>query len=311
MRYHGVTINSEKLLSNLGLRGRPSGHNLYTSCPLHSDRTPSFAINIDNGSWICFSGPECGAGNLTLLVKKVIGCSELEAHQWLMEQSESDINYVKELLNPSKEKDIPVEVIDDSLLNGDIPRWFLERGFDEDDIARWKIKFEPSTGSIIIPVGKGFIRRWPPGSFKRYEYSAGFNRKNELFGFNRLLEKSGSIESLMITEGSLDTMWAVKYGFDSVAILGAHMSEHQIKKIAQLNPQEVILAFDSDEAGRKVTISVAQQNRNRLNLYYLQLPTGYKDIQELSGPLLKQLMHHTKPISLLRLKQEGPFSGVK
>lgn len=307
MKYDGSFIKTEKILSALGLKGNPSGNNLYTNCPVHNDKTPSFSINVENGRWICFA--RCGGGNLLSLVKQVLGCSELEAHHWLIEQSESDSNYVYSLLkNDEKKNDLPVEVIDeDEIKYGILPDWFADRGFTIDDIIMWNLGYEYQTGALIIPCGNGFIRRFPPGNFKRYEYSTGFNRKFELFGLDRLLQNYETLESLVVTEGSLDTMWCVKYGFDSVAILGSYMSEHHFKKISQLNPEKVVLAFDNDDAGKKATRQAAQQNRGRLNLYYLQLPDGYNDVQEVSGPILQKLLTKIQPIQKLQLQQSGPF----
>src|SRR5690606_35928235 len=49
-------------------RVRPTGNNNITAlCPFHADSTPSFALSLSSGLWICYA---CGAkGNLRQLLK--------------------------------------------------------------------------------------------------------------------------------------------------------------------------------------------------------------------------------------------------
>ena len=292
MEYCGREVDVDRVLKALGINGIRSGNNIYSTCPLHQDRSPSFSFNIDRGLYICFAN--CSPpGNLEQLVSKILGLSTLKAGQWIIENSNVTVIQLEDIFGDDllEEEEAIAEVIDDeSMVSGHLPQWFRDRGFDDSDIERWDLRFEAKTGAVIIPLTQGFIRRWPPGSKYRYQYSAGCDKKSQLFGFINLVKQVNpqKINYLLVTEGSLDAMKAIKYGYDAVAILGSHISNEQIRKISLLNPKEVVLAFDNDETGVEVTESSVQK-LDKFRVSILEIPKPAKDICDLTKETLDNI----------------------
>lgn len=67
-------------IAQLGIDGPEREGEITTRCPLHSDSSPSFAINVDTGLWICYAG--CGSGNIRTLAQKVLGINGTELNRW-------------------------------------------------------------------------------------------------------------------------------------------------------------------------------------------------------------------------------------
>lgn len=284
-----------------------SNNNIYTNCPLHNDSTPSFSFHLETGKWICFAS--CGSGNLEQLVSRIIGCNSLEAQRYLLSLSAADSERLTAILNEDFSEKVEVkEVLDtQDLIEGFCPDWFRERGFDERDISLWNIYYESSTGALIIPVGDGFLRRFPPGDSRRYKYSEGFSRKTNLFGLESITNSGKKVQQLLLVEGSLDAIWAVRYGIDAIAILGSFLSKSQLGLIDGLNPSEIVLGFDNDEAGYKASRQAYKLIGNSYFVSYLRIPKGRKDIQELSPELLIKAFNERQSVLSLRLRQIEPF----
>lgn len=76
-----------------------------------------------------------------------------------------------------------------------------------------------------------------------------FNKRNQLFALNRA--KSSKAEYMIICEGYMDVISMHQAGFDSaVASLGTALTEQQCGLLARMGKKEVVLSYDSDEAGQ-------------------------------------------------------------
>ena len=89
--------------------------------------------------------------------------------------------------------------------------------------------------------------------------------------------------AVCITEGALDAMWLNQLGYQAVALLGMQMSKVQEDLILQLPSKEIILCLDNDQAGEKGRDYILTRLGGRVNISYLKLPTGYKDVQEVKN----------------------------
>jgi len=309
MIYNNRYVNSEELLESLGIRGRMSGSNISAPCPFHQDSNPSFSVNVDRGIFNCFAG--CGSGNIQQLVARVLGCDLIEAHRHIISFSQTDTLTLLKAFDKQKEEHPPlVEIMDEDVLIDDWwgPNWWRERGFDEDDIYNWHIKYEPSTDAVVIPAGNGFIKRYPPNSPIRYKYSDGLDKRNILFGYDRLVGESNILNEILLVEGSLDCLWGVKYGYPTVALLGSSLTGQQLKKLAYLNPKEVVLALDNDEAGWNASVKIAKQLQGKFHLSYLQIPNNKNDLQELTEEELRTAFQNRKDVLEMELLKIPPFN---
>lgn len=256
-----MAIEYASLAASLGVMGAIQGRELRARCPLHQDSNPSFSMNCETGTWICFSG--CGAGEFFRLVQLVLSCTPGEARDWIVSNGartsvENLSEQLNRLLNP---EDDPDYLPDDMgwrskytlLGNKTMPLWFLERGFTWSTINHWGIKYDPVWDSVVIPVkwkGElvGTITRNSKPEVPKYVNSRNLPRAEILFG-----DISTAQKEIILVEGVLDTIWLWQNGYNAGGLLGDYLTDGQVQILTDNRYGEVILALDNDQAGEKGT----------------------------------------------------------
>jgi len=264
------------------------------NCPFHVDSRASCAINLDKGVWICFAG--CGQGSLKVFIKKMTNKSwdEINSELKTFQDYTLDIGSFEDVLDLKQED---VDVTPPDILHN-IPKnhWIYDRGFSLDVINAWDCKIN-NYKDFIIPVKDieevtiGWITR-RKAAIPKYLYSKGFKKSQCLFGINHLKD----VDTLYVVEGSLDCMWLQQHGYAAVSILGAIISKAQIDLISKINPTEVVLSLDNDEAGRKGMDKATVDMENRFLITYLEMPKTYKDVQEIRDINVLHKVMNTKTI---------------
>ena len=257
----------------------PNEEQFIIHCPFHEDRRESCSINLEKGVWICFAG--CGQGNLKYFIWKLSGKSwdeintEFESKAWELDFSLLDD--LEEVTEPTSSYEKP-ETLEDVPTN----HWIYNRGFTQETTMKWGCKVNEFL-DFMIPVEdqtleiQGWIARRKQ-AIPKYLFSKGFAKSQSLFGINQLYET----KVLYVVEGALDCMWLSQFGYSSVAILGASVSQKQVDLISSLHPQEVVLALDNDDAGKKGIDKATLDMEGRFFISYLKLPKKFKDVQEIS-----------------------------
>ena len=249
-------------------------------CPFHEDRRESCSINLDKGVWICFAG--CGQGGLKYFIKKYTGKSWEELNEDFQVQTyDLDFNWFDEVSDNEQADTVSVPEV---TLDIEDNHLIYNRGFSYESILKWGCKTN-KYGDFMIPVEdmdsnvKGWITR-RRSAIPKYLFTKGFSKSKVLFGINQLY----NTDMLYIVEGALDCMWLNQHGYSSVAVLGASISKNQINLLSKLNPSEVVLALDNDEAGARGIEKATVDMKDRFLLSYLTLPDNYKDVQEIYNP---------------------------
>lgn len=105
-----------------------------------------------------------------------------------------------------------------------------------------------------------------------------FNKSKNLFAIN--YAKKSKVGRIVLTEGNMDAVMLHQAGIDSaVASCGTALTEEQARLIAKYT-DEVVLAYDSDEAGTKATRkAIGILNRQDLRVKVLRMQ-GAKDPDE-------------------------------
>ena len=275
-------IDWTEILHKIGVDVPLGAEQFNIECPFHKDDKPSLAINTNKGVWICFAG--CGQGSLKSFIRKRMGWSARKILDFLVENSEGyDPVKMFEIDTPAplglsalEEKEFPFKQYV-------VPKWIFDRGFDKFTLNRWGCGITSSNGLVIPAHDKdaklvGWIIRREFG-VPKYVYAKGFKKSHILFG-QPLVDTSNAV---CITEGALDAMWLNQLGYQAVALLGMQMSKVQEELILELPSKEIILCLDNDEAGEKGRDYILTRLRGRVNISYLKLPIGYKDVQEVKN----------------------------
>jgi DNA primase len=283
-------MNYLDLALSLGINGYLANKELRARCPLHADENPSFSVNVNTGLWTCFAG--CGSGDFIRLIELTLGCSPQEAHNWIHNGKATSIDQINKSL-----EEIFTERSVDSLSKSDLvwktryelankevmPHWFLNRGFTWETIFHWEIRYDNLDDAIIIPV---FWNKELVGTVTRnlskmpkYQNSPELPKSKILFG-----EIFTTQHDIIICEGVLDALWLWQLGYNTVALLGTHLSQEQIEIIKKQGFGEIILAFDNDEAGHHATKEAYKKLIDAgwllSQLKYIEFPTNKKDPQD-------------------------------
>ena len=246
-------------------------------CPFHEDSVQSCSINLDKGVWICFAG--CGQGSLYGFFMKYLNLEYGDIRSKLqLSEANCDLNMFDEFSEVEEEMpEVPFP-----FQKNYVPRWIFDRGFNSSTLRRWGGSID-NFGSLVLPIHTeeaklvGWLCSRKYGTPK-YMYSKGLKKSKLLFGQYLIQEPA---DFICITEGSLDTMWLDQHGFNSVALLGAHLSRRQQELALKLPTKELVLCLDNDDAGR-VGLEKAMTCLNpKFMVSYIKIPKEYKDVQEI------------------------------
>lgn len=296
-----------QLTSTLNIQGTLHGNELRARCPLHSDRNPSFSVNINSGYWKCHAG--CGHGSFINLIERCLGCSIQEAWEWLRSNgSSSSLDNMLTNLGENlfatdlteREQSLVWKRYYDSLDEYHIPMWFLGRGFNWETIIHWGIRYDKIWDSVSIPVKwqgnmVGIVTRNSHPDLPKYQNSKDLPKSEILWG-----EISTSHNDIILCEGALDNLWLWQWGYNSVGLLGSDISKKQLELLKKHSYGEIILALDNDEAGIKGTQSAVSSLISNgwilPQITQIKFPTGVKDPQDCSPELLLELYNSRQPV---------------
>lgn len=218
--------------------------NYVALCVFHEDRSPSMAIEVEKGVFVCRS---CGTrGRIEQLARQVgapavpyVGSDYLRSK--LQSKQREDTH--GELCQPMAEEWL-----------AQFDHWhpYWESRFPPEVIQRFRLGYDPVWNAGTIPVRNvhrqviGVIRRRLDNRKPKYVEPKGMPKQEILWG-------SWEVESppaqLVICEGPADAMacWAV--GYPAVALCGSYMSPQQSVLVRRLAPKTVLIGLDNDKAG--------------------------------------------------------------
>ena len=120
---------------------RQSGSTMKACCPFHSEKTPSFHVFPEKGTWHCFGA--CGTGgDIFAFMEKIKGGIDFkEAMRLLADQANIPIPDKKQ----SREVDVTYEInavvakcYTDNLTGAPL-EYMLKRGFSQETLSRFQI----------------------------------------------------------------------------------------------------------------------------------------------------------------------------
>ena len=226
-------------------------------CPFHSEKTPSFYVYPDTQSFYCFG---CGVGGDVIhFVRRINSIDYTEAVKMLAARAGM----------PEPQEDDKTGRLRSRILsmNKEAARYFhacLNSTVEEARQARayWR-------------------RRGLDDSKPKYVNSPEtlvYHKSDTVFAL-QIAKKSAS-RRFVLCEGYMDVISMHQAGIDTaVCACGTALTPDQVKLISQY-AEEVILSYDSDEAGQKATLRSLELFRNSpVKVGVLQIP-GAKDPDE-------------------------------
>ena len=284
------------------------GKNLVGLCPFHNEKTPSFTLYPENGSFYCFG---CGAGGeVVSFIRRAENLDFTEAVRFLCDRvgmtmpadgfDDSLAQKRKRIYEMNREA---AKFFHECLL-GEKGRaalqYYLNRGYTKKTITRFGLGYAPNEwrallthlrekgysyedayeanlaqksekngkvsfydnfrNRVIVPIidARGnvvaFGGRVLDDSKPKYINTSDtpvYKKSLGVFGLN--FAKNSKERSLILVEGYMDAIALHQAGFtNSIACLGTALTGEMAHLLSRY-ADEILLAYDNDEAGRKAT----------------------------------------------------------
>lgn len=308
------------LLESLGFKDLKDRYGYIQSCCLHelADNKTAFSYHVGMKIWHCFTKNchieyGCDIIGLVRFALDTIGKPSkfTDAIKYLedflgqkvdkitLEDEEIFLKNIKKI-NSNK---IQKKYNEDVLKNLKPHDYLVKRGFKIETILKFGIGYCDKShkkffNRIVIPVRDisgqivGFTARWAGDETKngviKWLHSFDFQKKNNLFNLHEALSHIRETGEAIVVEGPIDVIKLYEYDiFNAVAIFGTSLSYMQ-KTIILSNASSIVLALDSDAAGKCAMENIANELKNYLDVYRISLPQG-KDIDELSQEEIKEI----------------------
>lgn len=282
--------------------------NLMVTCPYHkggSEHSPSCGILLEDrashgkiskaGTVHCFT---CGeTHSLEEMISFVFGHDDRGAYgkEWLLEHFNilgvEDIDF-----------DFSIEDVEKPLPNIDYKGYkryhpyFAQRGISEKVADAFDLGYDEFHDAVVFPLfdRQGNCIMLIKRSINEHVYmnTSGASKTDSVYGIHMIYRKLSQmidVPHVFIVEGAFDVLKLWQAGYPAVGILQASLSEHQISLIEKLPFNGVVVATDSDEAGRRVAYKLAHRLSRSKDVFLLEYPPGVKDAGDMTDEQLRNM----------------------
>lgn len=272
---------------------RIRGIKLQACSPFREEKHPSFAVNMDNGSWVDSGANEESErkGSFTTLLAFFRGESYEETANYLLEKYShilDDTESLKLNLNLQLEQPKRAELeykkyIDD--INK--PSSYLRnRGISDYVQKKFATGLGKNGNSITIPWhdknGKVINVKYRSIRGKEFWFiEGGHPIKQHIFGLWAVI--LGGHKKVCAVESEIDCLYLWSLGIPAIAFGGASISEAQQKLLLNAGLETLIIATDNDVVGQRFgavlhTVCIGYIE----NIGRFPIPQGKKDVNEMA-----------------------------
>jgi len=304
-------VNYEDIINHYKIKGRIQNDKFIGKCPLHDDSHPSFGMCLKTGQWGCFGCHE--QGSIYHFIQIMENINFKQALEWLAKFVGINSNYIptmeySERLVKSLMKGFGTDEDEEELQPVKLPA-HCESALDHYDVAskrvskkdikkyniQYCVKGKTFIGCLIIPIvfqdkQVAFFSRDMLGlTDKAKRYNEGAKIGKIFFNWDDAIKNP---EYVIVVEGIFDCLAVQKFGYNTIALLGSHLS---IKKEVLLlkHFKKIIIVLDNDckkkydangdeiitNPGQMAAHKLVDRLRNDIDVFNAILPEG-KDPDE-------------------------------
>ncbi|WP_341479144.1 toprim domain-containing protein [Heliobacterium chlorum] len=302
---HQLNVDIEAELQKYDWR-RPRwrGEKFLACSPFRNERNPSFAVHLKTGVWIDSGsdGDEWNKGSFPKLLSWLRNETVWESEDYLLQSyclNLQDIDHVQLSFNLFLESPKVGPLSADLLTQYRFRHPYLsnKRGIEEKYQRAFQIGYDRQNKAVTFPWfdkdGQLATVKFRSINHKWFWYHPdGQPIKNHLYGLN-IVNKTGKTR-LCIVESEIDAITLWQAGQPAVALGGANLSRRQRELILQSSIEELIIATDNDQPGKRIAESIIRQLGGYVHLKCLQLPKSVKDVNDLTKVELLQVRQQVK-----------------
>lgn len=296
-----VPVNIKAELEEFNwIRPQIRGNKFIACSPFRDERRPSFAVNLENGTYID-SGLDDDywrSGNFVKLLSFLRNESYEETEEYLLALYSPNFADIDKLELPDVRDWI--EERNTKIFSREDLRPFLyrhpyleRRGIPFNVQRAFDIGYDPKTKSVVIPWHDidGNIVSWKHRhvSSKIFWYAKGGQPiRNHLYALHMVVNRGR--KNVWIVEAEIDALTLWTNGIAAVALGSSYMSESKRDLILKAGIENVVIATDNDEDGRKARRSIIKGLGGLVNLQEIvwsALGSDFKDINEARNVIRK------------------------
>ena len=283
---------------------RIRGNKLQSCSPFRYEKRPSFAVNLENGTWID-SGASTDSyhkGNFISLLAYLRQEEYLDTEEYLLRAYNVMLEEVDQLkLSMNLVYEPVVEVTHDWFK--DYPHlqfrhpYLARRGITSEVQRLFCIGYDKEHEAIAMPwfnKDKRVINvKYRSIRYKQFFYEQdGQLTRNYVYGLPQC--KALGYKDVDIVESEIDCMYLWSNGIPAVAMGHAGINKNQIQLLLNAGIETVTFASDNDEAGERFRVEMRKKLPKLFTCYELEIPYMYKDVNDIPQRELKQLQENRR-----------------
>ena len=241
--------------------------------PFSDEKTPSFSVRRETGSFYCFSSGI--AGNLYTFVRYYNRCSPREAVEILKKYAgvDGEIQTPREKLSATKtcrkfappkktQKESKATILPDNYMERyerppeKLAVWEQE-GISKASLDKFQVCYDSFSDRLVYPIrdvsgkivnigGRTLDPDWKEKKLRKYTYFASWGTINTIYGLSENMQNIKEKGEIILFEGCKSVLLADTWGIHNTgAILTSHLSQNQMKILAKLGCR-VVFALDKD-----------------------------------------------------------------
>lgn len=341
-----------------------AGQNFKGRCPFHNEKTPSFFVSPDRGSYYCFG---CNAkGDIFSFVEQFEGLDFMGSLKMLAQRAGVTLEFDRNSQGQATEKERLFSIMEEATVffeqtlsrSPEAQKYILSRGITKETAEKFRLGFALPEWRLLYThlkgkkytdqdiekaglakkpeeAGKGYYDRFrgrvmfpisdssgrviafsgrilvDDGKSAKYLNSPDtplFNKSTVLYGIDKAKQDIRIKNYSILVEGQMDLVLSHQAGIrNTVAVSGTALADSLVSKENTINnlgivkrlSNNIILAFDSDGAGRKAAMRSAQIALGLgMDVKIASMPEG-KDPADLileNPELWKGVLRNSKPV---------------
>lgn len=283
---------------------RIRGDKLQACSPFRYERHPSFAVNLENGTWIDSGSPTdlYHKGNFVALLAYLRQEEYQDTEMYLFQAYHV-------MLEDAERLQLKIELQQESTV-GVTYEWFkdfpqlqfrhpylLKRGITKEVQRLFCIGFDKEHQAVAMPwlnSDKKVINvKFRSIIYKQFFYlQEGQLTRNYVYGLPQC--KALGYKDVAIVESEIDCMYLWSNGIPAVAMGHAGINKNQIQLLLNAGIETVTFASDNDEAGERFRVEMRKKLPKLFTCYELEIPYMYKDVNDIPQRELKQLQENRR-----------------
>ncbi|WP_407708515.1 toprim domain-containing protein [Bacillus altitudinis] len=271
-------------------KAKPRGIKLQSCSPFRDEKTPSFAVNLEDGTWIDSGAydEDWRKGNFIKLLSFLMGVTYDEAKEYLWQKYRTiytDMDNWELKISLAADEESYRVVTEDELKAVAFRNPYLSnRGITEKVQRAFKIGYDAKSQSVVFAwhdwKGNVINLKYRSIRDKRFWYlEDGQPIKHHIYGMHFVHKMN--LKTVYVVESETDALYLWSHGIPAIALGSASLSKAQERLILMSPIENLVLAFDNDKAGIRCMGDVKKRLMGKVDLWLMKIPTNCKDVNDI------------------------------